>query len=80
MGVRRTEPMVRCRRHGMSTLPSGRIVFITHSGLAIGCRYMAPAPRPGMHAERVQDLLLWGRPLALDQVLVAAMCTQGRRP
>jgi hypothetical protein len=80
MAARRTEPLVRCRRYGMSRLPSGRAVFITHSGLVIGCRYVAPAPRHGVHAERIQALVLWGRPLALDQVLVAAMCEPGRRP
>lgn len=78
--MRRVEPTTRCRRYGMNTLPSGRQVFVTHSGLLVGCRYVRPARDIGPHAERIQGLLLWGRPLAHDQVLVAAICAPERRP
>lgn len=76
----RTDPITRCRRYGMHTLPSGRRVFVTHSGLLIGCRHVQPARDHGPHAERVQSMILHRRPLAWDQMLVAALCVSERRP
>lgn len=78
----RIEPIVRHPRFGLNELPtpSRKIVFITHSGLRIGCRWAPPARDQGEHAERLQSSLLWGRPLAHDQVMVTAMCTAERRP
>ena len=81
MIARRIEPRVRCDRFGLCELPSKRIVFVTHSGLEIG--RLPPQQRArdhGAHAERMQDLILHRRPLAWDQVLVTALCTQDRRP
>jgi len=80
MTAKRTEPSVRSRFAGLHTLPSGRVVYCTHSAVLIGLRYQRPKRDPGAHAERIQDLLLWGRPLAHDQVWVAALCEAGRRP
>ncbi len=80
MVARRIEPKIRCRRFGMNELPSGRRVFVTHSGLMIGLRYLRPALERGVSDERVQKLVLHRRPLAWDQVLVAALCEPGRRP
>lgn len=79
--AKRTDPITRCRRYGMATLPSGRKVFITQSGLLIGCRHVqAPARDLGVHAERLQASLWGRRPLSVDQVWVAALCVAGRRP
>lgn len=80
MTARRIEPRTRCARYGLNELPSGRIVFVTHSGLQVGSRYVAPARDMGMHAERLQASLWGRRPLAVDQVWVAALCVSGRRP
>lgn len=81
MAARRIEPRVRCERFGLCELPSKRIVFVTHSGLEIG-RLPPQQHRREVSAneEIVQRLLLWGRPLAHDQVLVAAICAPERRP
>lgn len=82
MNDRRIEPRTRCARYGLNELrtPSRKIVFVTHSGLQIGIRYTpAPVRDIGVHAEYVQEMMLHRRPLALDQVYVAAMCTQERR-
>lgn len=79
--MHRVDPIIRCRRYGLSTLPSGRRVFITHSGLLIGCRYVPPPARDiGAHAERLQASLWGRRSLAVDQVWVAALCVAERRP
>jgi hypothetical protein len=65
----------------MGDRPGGKLVYRTSTGLEIGCRWVPPPPRDhGVSADRVQALILWGRPLAHDQVFVAAMCTAGRRP
>lgn len=58
-----------------------RKCYRTKTGVVIGL--LVPADNPLRHApkeERVEKLLLWGRPLAHDQMMVAAMCTAGRRP
>lgn len=80
--LRRTEPTTRTHEPGEVTLPSGRKALMTCSGLVIGLRHVPkpPAQDQGVYADRVQAMLLWGRPLAHDQLLVTAMCTQGRRP
>ena len=83
MTARRTEPRIRCARYGLNELrtPSRKIVFVTHSGLEIGIRHTpAPARDMGAHAERLQASLWGRRPLAVDQVWVAALCVTGRRP
>ena len=82
MGARRTEPPVRTHVPGEVTLPSGRTGLMTYSGLIIGLTHV-PRPKLRQHcesADRVQSLLLWGRPLAHTQMLVTALCTQERRP
>lgn len=81
MTARRTEPSVRSRFAGLHTLPSGRVVYCTHSAVLIGLRYQRPKRDPGMHAERILALMLEGtRPLWATQRLVTAMCTKERRP
>lgn len=63
---------------GLRTLASGRRVYVTRSGLQIGCRYQPPARDQGKEAERVQAMLLHRRPLAIDQIYVMMMCTEAR--
>lgn len=63
---------------GLRTLASGRRVYVTSSGLQIGCRYQPPARDQGTEAERVQAMLLHRRPLEIDQLYVMMMCTEAR--
>lgn len=74
MIARRIDPKIRSRFAGLHTLPSGRLVYCTHSAVLIGPRYVRPVRDPGVHAERLQSSLLWGRtrPAATHQQHVAA--------
>lgn len=80
--MKRTEPTTRTHEPGEVWLHNGRKGLMTCSGLVIGRHYVPrpPAQDHGTSADRVQELLLWGRPLWQTQRYVTAMCTAERRP
>lgn len=75
------KPLKRRANHpGETILPSGRKVWRTQAGIDIGLRYSPPPKDVGTNAERIQEILLSGRPLAFDQIFAAALCVPSRRP
>lgn len=57
-----------------------RDVLVTKSGLCIGLLHEPQKPVQSSAEAFAEEILMHRRPLSVDQVYVAAMCTQERRP